>query len=171
MIIKEKKKSILDSFACIFSLWISIYNDLIIIFSKFYSKNFDNYKIIESILTKQNKNLCRNKTDIKMKLKNDLLLENDLEEEDNGQINYAINSDKECDINNDIDFINKENEEKRLLPKLRFIDFIYNTFYSECCCHQKKQQLISACNDIILEYYSIENILYNQFMIENLFLD
>ena len=31
--------------------------------------------------------------------------------------------------------------------------------------------IISICNDIILKYYSIENIIHNQFIIENILED
>ena len=41
----------------------------------------------------------------------------------------------------------------------------------EDCCNIKRQKAICACNNIILKYYSIENILYNQIMIENLLQD
>ena len=43
---KRKAKSILDCYANIFSLWISLYNGFTFIFLKLYSKSFDKYKII-----------------------------------------------------------------------------------------------------------------------------
>ena len=35
----------------------------------------------------------------------------------------------------------------------------------------RKQKIISKCNEIISKYYSIENIVYNQILLENLFKD
>ena len=58
---KRKPKSILDCFANIFSLWISLYNGFTFIFLKLYSKSFDKYKIMENILSRQKENLFLNK--------------------------------------------------------------------------------------------------------------
>jgi hypothetical protein len=54
---KRKRKSILDSLANIFSLWISLYNAFTFLFAVLYSKNFDKYKIIENIISKNKENL------------------------------------------------------------------------------------------------------------------
>ena len=179
---KRKEKSILDCYANIFSLWISLYNVFVFLFSKLYSKSFDKYKIIENILSKHKGNfLVQDKKQIYQKdkineiNKEDILIQN-LEKE-NYDDQLLINKIKDIkeiesdDINDDNNFIKKEDEQERILPKLRFLDFIYNTFYKENCCYYKRQQLICACNKIIFQYYSIENILYNQIMIENLLQD
>ena len=47
---KRSANFILDYLADIFSLWISLYNFLSFLFSKLYSKSFDKYKIVETIL-------------------------------------------------------------------------------------------------------------------------
>ena len=66
----RKKKSIWTSFANICSLSLTIYNGLNFVFYWIYSKNFDNYKIIEKILSKSNnKNINNNKMDNKKKYK------------------------------------------------------------------------------------------------------
>ena len=58
---KRRVTSFLDYCADIFSLWISLYNLLSFLFSKLYSKSFDKYKIVESILLKQKEKLDKNK--------------------------------------------------------------------------------------------------------------
>ena len=169
---KRKKKSILDSFANMFSLWILIYNGLTVIFSKLYSKNFDKYKIIENILLKKNENFNNKK---EMKIMNDINISDSLLAKDTkdylGEINDITSNEKEDGINDDNYSMDKENEQGRILPRLKFIDFIFNSIYKKKCCFSKKQEIISACNNIILKYYSVENILFNQFMMENLLRD
>ena len=61
---KRKEKSILDCYANIFSLWISLYNGFVFVFLKLYSKSFDQYKIMENILSKQNENIIQSKKKI-----------------------------------------------------------------------------------------------------------
>ena len=39
------------------------------------------------------------------------------------------------------------------------------------CCSSNKQDIISACNGIILKLYSVDNVLHNIIMLENLFKD
>lgn len=48
----RRKKSIFTSIANMFSLSMGLYNLFILIFCRFYSNSFDNYKIIEKILSK-----------------------------------------------------------------------------------------------------------------------
>ena len=50
---KRRVKSFLDYCEDIFSLWRSLYNLLSFLFSKLYSKSFDKYKIVESIIFQQ----------------------------------------------------------------------------------------------------------------------
>ena len=68
--------------------------------------------------------------------------------------------------------IMKGKEEKRTLPKFRFIDFILNSLpFNKSCSKSKSQALISSCNELITNYYSIEHLIYNQIMLENLLKD
>ena len=180
---KRKKKSILDCYANIFSLWIYLYKVFTFLFLQLYSKTFDKYKIIENILSKQKESLIKSKRPIYQgdkineTLEGDEILENDFEKENHDKLlsndKYDEENKKIDDINNENNLIEKEVEQERILPKPRFLDLIYNTFEENCycCCHCKRQELICACNKIIYQYYSIENILYNQIMIENLFED
>ena len=41
----------------------------------------------------------------------------------------------------------------------------------KCCCNYKKQILLSTSNYLLSKYFSTENILYNQIMIENIIKD
>ena len=86
---------------------------------------------------------------------------NDIEEQqDNFGNEYNINETEQEDMEN-----------KRILPKFRFIDFIWNNCYSIKKCKNNRQEIISKCNKLISQYYSIENILYNQIKMENLMID
>ena len=173
---KRKKNSILDVLADVFSLWISLYNGFSFLITKLYSKNFDKYKIIENILLNQKEKHSKNKNQVnkikEIKIKENLIeKEPVIESNDNLIINDDNYKENEDDNNDDFNFINKEEAKKRILPKRTFCDFICNTFYMEDCCNIKRQKVICACNNIILKYYSIENVLYNQIMIENLLQD
>ena len=59
------------------------------------------------------------------------------------------------------------------LPRLHFFDYIFNNLYcsKKCCCDYKKQILITESNNIVYKYFSVENLLYNQIMLENMLKD
>ena len=62
--------------------------------------------------------------------------------------------------------------DERAIPKLRFIDFIINSFYNDNLCKpSNRQQIISCCNDLVSKYYTIEDIIYNQIKLDNLLKD
>ena len=174
---KRKRKSILDNLANIFSIWISLYNLFSFLFSTIYSKSFDKYKIMENILTKtkrkfdKTQNIYKTKGELNSK---DILFEKEskIELTENFVINNIDNNEKDDTIINinDIILTNKGKNE-RTPPKRTFLDFMFNTIYMEKCCRFKRQKIIVDCNEIILKYYSIENILYNQFLFENLIKD
>ena len=180
---KRRVKSFLDYCEDIFSLWRSLYNLLSFLFSKLYSKSFDKYKIVESILLTQKEKLDKNKkqnTSINALDDNldDNLLENSFNNEniDNIILNDDINIKNDdkindiTDINDDNNFVEIGDKIERLLPKRRWIDFLINN----CFCgnsNQAKQIIISKCKDLVLEYYSIEKVLKNQILFENLIKD
>ena len=58
------KKGIFDPISSICSLCLTIYNGFIFAFCGFYSNNFDNYKIIEKILSKVKKNFKKPKKEM-----------------------------------------------------------------------------------------------------------
>ena len=162
---KRKKISIWDYLANIAALGTTLFNGLCKIFSLLYSKNFDSYKIIDNILSKNTK-----KEKI-IKLKDNDISNSRLE---NNLIDKNISNNEDFIIN-DLGEDNLENEDDnkmiKKLPKLRFYDFFFNNVYSKCCKYIKRQKLIDSCDNILYKYHSIENILYNQILFENLMKD
>ena len=166
---KRTKISILDVIADICSLSMTIFTGFIFCFSNYYSNSFDNYEIMDKILSKD-------KINIRNKINNDdFNKDNAIIRESNESQGLIQSSDNDNIIEDKTEekFIeNKEEEQNRALPKLNFIDYIINHFYCEKCCKEnKKQSLISSCNDIISKYYTVEDIIYNQIKLENLFKD
>ena len=162
---KRKEISIWDYLANIAALGTTLFNGLSKIFSLLYSKNFDSYKIIENILSKDTK---REKI---IKLKNNDISNSRLE---NNLIDKNSSNNEDLIINDlDEDNLVNEDDNKMIknLPKLRFYDFFFNNVYSKCCKYIKKQKLIDSCDNILYKYHSIENILYNQILFENLIKD
>ena len=143
----------------------------------FYSSNFNNYKIIENILNpnfKSNKLIqlknCNQKKDSSFK---DL---NDNENQEN-LITTGINEDND-DINDNEDINDSEAisvKKERILPKYSFMQFFLNNIYckssKKCGKYKDQQEIIYLCNAINMKYLSIDSILYNQIMIENLLED
>ena len=170
---KRSSVSIWDYLANIAALGTTIFNGLCKIFSLLYSKNFDNYKIIDKILSKEikkvkNIELNNNNSQSKSSLEKNLI------DKENSNRNYSINEDILINDLDNIDENNLENEDEKMitkLPKLRFFDFFFNNIYSKCCVYIKRQKLIDSCDNILYKYYSIENILYNQILFENLIKD
>ena len=184
--------SILDYIANIAALAASLFNILSKAYSLIYSKNFDNYKIIEKILSKEikkpiNLNLKSNidtysSYDKNIKIQN--LENNTLTDEENyNKENLIINeSENSEDLNNnekeeqeEIEEIGNLNHNENIinkLPRLRFFDFIFNNIYcGKSCKFSKKQNLINSTNEILYYYFSVENILYNQIKFECLMED
>ena len=176
---QRTKKSIFNTIAKICSLCISIFNGFTFVFVKFYSNNFDNYKIIEKILFNSDKRKTNKKPDTIINSKNAFSKSYYLNNIDNiDKQNLIINDENSCklDDNEDDDNLDiyKDSFEKsktKKLPTLRFIDFFCNNIYGRKCCNLNRQEIISKCNEIISKYYSIENILYNQMILENLLKD
>ena len=172
----RQKKDIFKSIANICSLSLTVYNIFTVIYCSFYSNNFDNYKIIEKIISKkvefinekkEEKNVCINNLSNSIKEKKELLLELS----DSNNFNEVENNEVKKEEVYQNDFGEKNNEEKNILPKLHFYDFFFNNIYCKKCCETKKQEIISKCNEIVLKFNSIDYILYNQIKLENLFKD
>jgi hypothetical protein len=172
---KRKKVSKLDVLANIGALSSTIYGIFVKFFSLIYSKNFDNYKIIDKILSQKfkinyNESKNKNKKDIELSNHN---FKNSLNDEFTFENNLIINND---DADNNSNYNNNYNirnqESNSTLPRLRFFDFFLNNIYNKrCCCESNKQELLSICNKILYRYISIDYILYNQIKLENLFKD
>ena len=159
----RKENSIWDVLANICALSSTVFNIITLIYGHLYSKNYDNYKIVEKILSKKiginiyNKKI-KDIEDTKFELKKDLINSNDnnYQSEDNININ---------DENND------ENEEKKATTSIKFYDFFVHLFYSKCCGYSKKHSLIDSYNNIIAKYMTFDNLFYNQIRLENLLKD
>ena len=173
----RKKIGIFDPIANICSLSIAIYNGLTLVFCKIYSNSFDNYKIIDKILSKKYNEKFTKKDNTNNKNRNSI---NDneidkIEDEENKIDDYNNKNKKEEKLleNNEEDKVKiEENDEnENILPKLRFYQYLFNNIYKKNCCNSNNQEIISTCNEIISKYFSIENIIYNQLLLDNLFTD
>ena len=174
---KRKAITLMDYLANIAALGSTIFNLLTKIFGTLYSKNFDNYKIVENILSKEIKKVRKVKLNDKIESKFNLesnLIDDDIEENYKNNLYNDRNSlNNENDDKNDVDNMNEDEDVDKIskLPKLRFYEFFFNLVYSKCCTYIKRQKLIDTCDQILSNYFSIENILYNQILFENLLTD
>ena len=74
---------------------------------------------------------------------------------------------------NEVDNFDEDENDKIItkLPKLRFYEFFFNRIYSKKCCFIKRQKIIDSCALVLYKYFSVESILYNQILFENLIKD
>ena len=154
-IYKRSQIGLMDLISKIGVLFTTFYPIFSFIF-QFYSTNFGNYKIIQDIIIEK----IETKNIFKIKL-------NDLENNEKIDLNN-----EEFNINDEI--IDDDDNNINLTPKwkkLSFYDFFLNNIYSECCCKSNNQRLISLSNKIIMKYLSMDNILYNMLILENLLKD
>ena len=162
----RKKKSPLDILADISALASTVLDLMALAYGFLYSQNYDNYKIVESILTKKMNISLNGKIEeendekSKTELKSDLL-EGKEEEKENIIISENIGEENQ-----------KRGPPKNLnLPLPRFIDFLCHNLYFEFFGPSSRQALIGSCNDIVAKYITIESILYNQMKLEYLWKD
>ena len=167
----RKEKSFLDVLSNISALGSTILSLLSLAHEFLYSQNYDNYKIIENILTKKlgvnikhDEEKKEKNSEQKIELRTDLIT-NISEEKEEGKI-FVDNDEKEIEEEKV-----KNSTEKLDLPSLHFFDFIINKLYFKFFGYSRKQSLINSCNDILEEFISIENIVYNQMKLENLWND
>ena len=164
---KRKKIGILDVISKIGALF-STFKFLFSLCYKYYSKNFDNYKILEDILfNKMNKSFKKEDT------KNIELISNKKDfgylEENNPIENKISINDSD---NNENEVLNDNNSKHLKYPKkIGFFQFFINNLNIRNCIKTKEQDIITTCNKILLKYFSIENILFNQMKLENLYKD
>ena len=162
---KRTEKSILETFSYICSIGLVGLNIVTKMIFLFYSRFFDNYKIVQHLLF-GNDTLIRRNIEISKKLTN----------KKQEPLNINLSNSENVDENG-IDYENKSQPEENVgQPDLNFPEklsccsFVFNCFFCGCC-NKKNQILISKCGDIISEYYSVEKIIYNQLLMENLIED
>ena len=179
----RKRISEFDLLANILSLIANIFTGFRFILS-FYSNNFNNFKIIEKLLNRQEKkkNRINKYSEMKDIRNNDMLT---LIKDDSEEKNINKNRDnniiyKDNNINESInDFNDLEGEKEdeyelnsdyKRIKKLNFFDFFLNNLY--CCCKKnKKQNIIHICNQIVYKYASIDILIKNQILMENFLKD
>jgi hypothetical protein len=162
------EKSIVDVLSNICAISSTVFNLIGLAYRYLYSQNFDNYKIIENILTEKlrmNINHLKNAKKIaepKIELK-DNLTDSKSDFEDKEKIDINNNKSEEMEI--------KGSSKNLDLPSLNFLNFIIHTFYLKCFGPSRKQSLIRSCNNIVAKSITIENIVYNQMKLEYLWKD
>ena len=190
---KRKEISFTDILAKIGALF-STFNFFFSFINKFYSLNFDNYKIIQNIFGNDHSNITYIPINKELKImkpnqyesnnyegvENPLIIRsNENENENNNQssghniINEDSSTDENLeDINNEeVDIEGVNNEYKLNLPKLSFFDFLFANMYCICCVKNKKQEIIKECNEIITKISSIDKIMVNMIILENIIMD
>ena len=142
------KKLILEPISNICSLSLTIYNVFLFVYCGFFSDNFDNYKIIEKILSKSKRVHFRKKEkDKKDKIikflsdldKNDNLSEKKLTENKNIRFKYTIK--KNVKSNDVFEDKNSFNEDSKILPKSYFYDFYLTIFILKNVVHLINKRL------------------------------
>ena len=177
---KRRRITVLDVLSTISALFTPIRLVFLFIYG-FYSKNFNNYKMIENILNQKYKNKkllelkgISDKKDSSIKELNDnenqeILTKTDLIEKNDDNVEEI--NEKEDDDDSEFRLDKKE----RILPKYSFMQFFLNNIYCKswkgCAKYEKQQEILEICNTINMKYLSLDSILYNQIMFENLLRD
>ena len=171
VIYKRSKKQIFDLIASIGALCSTFFS----IFSKvfhFYSNSFDNYKIVENLFIKRNINKNNKEEEI-----NNLDMVDGLFNS-SSEINNLNKNEEKIIINDNYDSIDENsyksnyNKLNAKFPKFNIFDFFFNNiYYKKCCRPSIRQEIISICNEIIANYFSIDHMLFNNILISNLLED
>ena len=161
---RRKKVSEFSLIANICSLALTIFNGFRFGFNFFYSEKFANYEVIDKILSSKRKSKQKKIVETKFDKSFPLLSINEMKD-------VEIEEKEEEKNENKTDRLIEIEENEDSLPKYNIFSFIANFFYCNRCKKNKVQANITICNNILEKYYSIENLLYNQFMLENLLQD
>ena len=166
-------KDIFDYIAIILSYFSNGFFIAKFIFN-FYSKNFNNYKIIEKILTKNNNIINYKKPSDFVNFS--VNSESQSESNDNNIEEDFLENEKVKDKDKESELIlsykkEKDNERKINFKKIRFVHFFLNNFYCKCCSKFNNQETLNIYNKILYKYISLDSIAYNQILLENLFHD
>ena len=164
VVYKRKKVSEFSLIANICSLALTIFNGFRFGFNFFYSEKFANYEVIDKILSSKRKSKKKKIVETKFDKSFPLLSINEMKD-------VEIEEKEEEKNENKTDRLIEIEENEDSLPKYNIFSFIANFFYCNRCKKNKVQANITICNNILEKYYSIENLLYNQFMLENLLQD
>ena len=184
----RQKREWLSVLATISALANSFYSIFVRFFYFIYSKKYDQYKIFKNILLldakikKSDSIFLSEASNLKL---NNFSLEKKVEKALEVREIQVINSNKSdsCSSTNNNDkgsecpTTEKEEKDEEVdnnnlhLPKMPFVNFIFNNLFIDKCSNSNKQKLINLSSKIIYKYYSIENILYNQIKFENLLND
>ena len=152
---------------------------IFVLIIKYYSLKYDNYNLISKIL-KNNKNikeiLSEKSKNIMKKEMEEMFVDDDFSsvEEKMMEIKDDIKELKEIDnmkFDKNSNDNNKINNNEEDIPKFRFIYFLLNNIYCKCCGYSYIQEIIDKSNEILKKYYSVETIVKNQIMFENLLQD
>lgn len=187
---QRQEKDILNVIANIGSLFSTCFSVFIFIFA-FYSKNINNYQIMNKIMSKNILIDSREekKEADKENFETDLINQNKVNNCRLHNVKSSRFSHNNSNVDSDLQRVNKqsqdimrinnkseiknnkEKEENRELKKLSFRHIFLNSFFLKCCNEPNVNQIIDLCNDILSKYTSIELLLYNQIMLENLLED
>ena len=178
------KKSLLDVFANIGALFSTIFTLFNFIF-KFYAQNLNNYMLIIEILSSHKTELLNNNVKIprsktikfeNINRKNKYIMNNNNKSFDTSK-SVPFKS-KGINIANKIKIKKDENDNKGNiyynggdLIEVNFVQFLLNNVYFKRKNRMKEQKVIDICNSILCKYISIDIILCNQIIFENLLKD
>ena len=188
---KRKRITFLDTLVKLTSLFPTLYKVFQFVYN-YYSKNFNNYKLIEKVLQMNNQKyrqiklnniLYKNENTTENKKRDNII--KDLEDiEYDVDIAQILNDSNEnnrdysrkeslIQIENDSEINNEEDEllQVKIMPKFSFIQFFCNNLYFNRCSKFRKQEFLHICNQIMLKYLSIDSILYYQMKLENMLID
>ena len=156
-----------DSFFTVLAKWCGLFSSLKILFSSLvytFSFTYNNYELVKFI----NQKYESNKILINYNNNTNNIINN------SNSINNSINSDNN---NNDEDNkklknieLNKVNKTKNF-NKIKTFDFFKNSFCRCCYSKSKTNRIIKDCNDFVTKHISIEEILYNMLLLENIIED
>ena len=82
-----------------------------------------------------------------------------------------INIKKQSFINNENINYDNEIEENKIMKSYPRMNFVSYLFCRNCKKYQKNKKLISLCDNILFKYLSVDSVLYNQIIFDNLFKD
>ena len=170
----RKKNSIFVTIANISAL-ISTTNFILITFLNYYSRNYNNYDIVRFLTIQKDlrkNDLLKNKSKDAIQKKELSDYNNISKIENKKESNSDLINDKD-DNELLIDEIDPEleNEINKKSNTINCLSFFVNNIYFKSLKRNKIQDMISICNEILGKYLSIDNLLYNQIMFENMLKD